>query len=157
MSEAKPCYLFDIDGTLADLGHRLHHIKPAFDEQGNLPRKDWDAFFAACPGDTPIEHVCELARTLVDADKTVVLVSGRSDQCRPQTEVWLEQHGLDGLPLYMRKAGDHRPDYLVKAELLDRVRADGFEPIMAFDDRSQVVQMWRAKGIPCAQVAEGDF
>jgi hypothetical protein len=28
---------------------------------------------------------------------------------------------------------------------------------MAFDDRSQVVKMWRKRGVPCAQVADGDF
>ena len=52
---------------------------------------------------------------------------------------------------------NHRPDHQVKGELLDRLRADGWEPIMAFDDRNQVVRMWREKGIPCAQVADGDF
>jgi hypothetical protein len=35
--------------------------------------------------------------------------------------------------------------------------ADGYEPIMVFDDRNQVVKMWRERGIVCAQVAEGDF
>jgi hypothetical protein len=28
---------------------------------------------------------------------------------------------------------------------------------MAFDDRNSVVKMWRDLGIPCAQVADGDF
>jgi len=28
---------------------------------------------------------------------------------------------------------------------------------MAFDDRNRVVATWRANGVPCAQVAEGDF
>lgn len=143
------CYIFDIDGTIADLSHRLPHIQ-------NEP-KDWDAFFGACLGDTPIDHICELVRTLRDADQPIVLVSGRSDQCREHTEIWLAWQGLDGLPLYMRREGDRRPDHLVKADLLDKLRADGFQPIMAFDDRNQVVEMWRAAGIPCAQVAPGDF
>lgn len=59
--------------------------------------------------------------------------------------------------VYMRKDGDHRPDNEVKSELLARIRADGHDPIMAFDDRDQVVKMWRAAGIPCAQVADGNF
>ena len=37
----------DIDGTLADLHHRLHHIK-----NGN---KNWDAFFAEVKDDLPIQ------------------------------------------------------------------------------------------------------
>jgi phosphoglycolate phosphatase-like HAD superfamily hydrolase len=141
------CYLFDLDGTLADCTHRLHHIKQ--------PRKNWDAFFAACSRDGPIPHMVELARHLARVEKTV-FCSGRSDQVRAQTQDWLTTHGLEG-PLYMRGARDKRPDYVVKGELLDRILADGWQPIMAFDDRNQVVEMWRARGIPCAQVAEGDF
>jgi phosphoglycolate phosphatase-like HAD superfamily hydrolase len=141
------CYLFDLDGTLADCNHRLHHIKSS--------RKNWDAFFAACQKDGPIPHMVELARHLMKVEK-LVFVSGRSDQVRSETEQWLTQHGLAG-PLYMRRRRDTRPDYIVKAELLDRLLQDGWEPIMAFDDRDQVVKMWREKGVPCAQVAEGAF
>lgn len=143
------CYLFDIDGTLADCSHRLRHIT-------DTP-KDWRAFFAACHLDAPIPHMVELAITLFDADQNIVYVSGRSDECREATLSWLVEHGLPDAPLYMRKVGDHRDDDRVKAELLAAVIADGFRPIMAFDDRSRVVKMWRARGIPCAQVAEGDF
>lgn len=142
------CYLFDIDGTLADLTHRLHHIQKQ--------PKDWDAFFEACQADVPISHVLDLVAQLSNTTH-VVFVSGRSDRVRNATEAWLRKQGLNDHPLYMRKDGDHRPDYQVKAGLLERIRADGWEPIMAFDDRDQVVEMWRAKGIPCAQVARGDF
>ncbi len=141
------CYLFDLDGTLADCAHRLHHI------QGG--RKDWKSFFAHCGSDLPIPHIVELARHLAQVE-TLVFCSGRSDEVRKETEAWLAAQALSG-PLYMRRRNDKRADYIVKAELLDQILADGFEPIMAFDDRDQVVKMWRARGIPCAQVAEGDF
>jgi len=150
------CYVFDIDGTLADCSHRLHHIlkKP----------KDWRAFFAACGDDIPIPHMIELAKRLW-ATTPIVFVSGRSDECRDLTVNWLERQGFayvgaksnHSYRLYMRKAGDYRGDDVLKGELLDEVLADGFEPIMAFDDRNRVVATWRSRGIPCAQVAEGNF
>lgn len=143
-----PCYIFDIDGTLADLSHRLHHILET--------PKNWDAFFDACGEDKPIEHVCGLAR-LLGQTGTLILVSGRSERCRFQTVTWLQKHKIDCLGLYMRKNGDHRPDNIVKGEILDKILNDGFSPIMAFEDRDQVVKMWRERGIPCAQVAEGNF
>ena len=59
--------------------------------------------------------------------------------------------------LYMRAEMDHRPDHVVKFELLKQIVWDGYAPIMAFDNRDQVVKMWRGIGIPCAQVAEGSF
>lgn len=148
----RPCYIFDIDGTLADLSHRLPHIQKS--------PKDWDAFFAACEDDEPIGHVCELAKNVFRAGPAVVFMSGRSDRVHSQTRRWLGKHiGLWAkvAPLYMRKDGDHRPDHLVKLELLNMVRDHGYAPIMAFDDRNQVVEMWRANGVPCAQVAPGDF
>jgi hypothetical protein len=57
----------------------------------------------------------------------------------------------------MRKAGDHRDDDILKIELLAEMRRDGYTPIMVFDDRNRVVKAWRSAGVPCAQVAEGDF
>lgn len=145
----KPCYLFDIDGTLADCSHRLHHIQKQ--------PKDWRSFFAGCLDDAPIAHIVQLAITLWNADQHIVYVSGRSSECMAQTQAWLATNKLPGSALYMRKEGDHRDDDIVKAELLDQILADGWQPIMAFDDRARVVKMWRSRGIPCAQVAEGDF
>jgi phosphoglycolate phosphatase-like HAD superfamily hydrolase len=143
------CYIFDIDGTLADLTHRLPFIQQT--------PKDWDGFFAACPGDRPISHVIQLAKDLAAANALICYLSGRSDQVRDETIAWLADHGCPSGKLFMRKAGDHRPDHQMKTELLEALRAEGFEPIMVFDDRASVVKMWREIGVPCAQVAEGDF
>lgn len=143
------CYIFDIDGTIADLSHRLPHIQKS--------PKDWDSFFAAVADDTPIVHTIKLAIDVALAGATVVYVSGRSDQCREATEAWLRRHALPEGKVYMRKAGDHRPDHQIKVELLEQLRSEGHRPVMAFDDRNAVVKMWRELGIPCAQVADGDF
>lgn len=145
----KRCYVFDIDGTVADGAHRLHHIQKE--------PKDWRGFFAAVGGDAPIPHIVDLIRDLIQVGRKVVYVSGRSDECREATVDWLHAQALPSSSLYMRPAGDHRDDALLKVELLAKVRADGYEPIMAFDDRNRVVAAWRAAGVPCAQVAEGDF
>jgi len=148
-------YIFDIDGTLADLSHRLHYIqqKPA----------DWRSFFAGCPDDKPIVDMVYLARLIERAGHVVVYVSGRSDECREATRDWLKKHDLPApaRKIYMRKAGDHRQDSQVKAELLDELIAD-FPPshhqiIGVFEDRQQVVDMYRAKGLRVFQVAEGKF
>ena len=63
---------------------------------------------------------------------------------------------FDGPP-YMREAGDHRDDDVVKIEMLAQIRADGFEPIMVFEDRTRVVKARRSAGIPCMQVCNGNF
>src|ERR1700690_4136024 len=68
-------YIFDIDGTIADISHRLPLIqeKPA----------NWGAFFAACSLDEPILDMFALAWSLASTNE-IVLVSGRSDECRAE-------------------------------------------------------------------------
>jgi len=142
-------YIFDIDGTLADCSHRLHLIK-------NEP-KNWKEFFSRVLDDKPIKHMVDLCKILIYHNYHVTFVSGRSEECRDDTERWLVRNVSIYLPLYMRKKGDHRDDDILKIELLSELRADGIEPIMVFDDRTRVVNAWRAEGIPCVQVAPGDF
>jgi hypothetical protein len=58
---------------------------------------------------------------------------------------------------YMRSDKDYRADYIVKREMLDKIRADGYDPVLVFDDRTSVVNMWREAGLRAVQVAPGDF
>lgn len=147
-----PCYVFDLDGTLADLTDRLQFIQHE--------KPDWDGFFAACDGDTVIEPVATLFRELNSnerKDYDMIIMSGRSDAVRGKTWNWLDDNNLKADWLFMRADGDHRPDDIVKSELMDRLLSRGFKPIMIFEDRKQVVDMWRSRGFLCAQVAEGNF
>lgn len=157
----------DIDGTVADLSHRRVYLQ-------SHP-KNYPAFEKGIPLDAPIPHIIEAVRALYSAGWTVVMCSGRSENTRGATEAWLEKHGVPYHALFMRKAfevnadgspviarsgkpkPDHRRDNIVKAELLAEARAAGYDPDIVFDDRNQVVEMWRANGIPVVQVAEGDF
>lgn len=159
----KKAIVFDIDGTLADNKHRLHFIQQT--------PKDWDGFFGAMKDDLPIEPVrvaCgsllalqAMAKSMgVDPSFCVIFCSGRPYAYRDETDMWLRTYILppNMTPiLYMRKTGDHRPDDIVKEELLAKIREDGYEPFLVFDDRQRVVDMWRRNGIQCCQVAPGDF
>ena len=136
--------VFDLDGTLANTDHRAHLVAG----------KDWRGYFAACDKDPPHKHVIEVAHALHIAGHRVEIWSGRSDEVRDKTEAWLSVYDLDIFPLRMRKAGDHTADDVLKRQWL--LEADKF-PDLIFDDRAKVVRMWRAMGVPCAQVADGDF
>lgn len=150
----KPCYIVDIDGTVADGTHRLHFI-----EFGpNRKKKDWPNFFANVKDDLPYPHMRTMLYHLTHDGTPIVYVSGRPESTRDDTEAWLFAHSFPpGAAMYMRPDGDYRTDDITKKELLDKLLVDGWEPIMAFDDRDRVVDMWRANGIPCAQVRRGDF
>lgn len=158
--------VFDIDGTLADNSHRQHFLLQN--------PKDWKSFYRGMGSDKPIDSVRLVCASLmifeamatdlmVDPPFRVIFCSGRPDNYRGQTIAWLKKHIYDNakwpmeIVLYMRKAGDHRPDDVVKEELLGQMRDDGFEPGIVFDDRQRVVDMWRRNGITCCQCAEGNF
>ncbi len=141
--------IFDIDGTLADASHRLHHILGK--------NRDWDAFFAAMGDDPPVEPICDLL-TYLPGKTAIVLCSGRPETYRTTTEEWLKKSA--GIvrydALYMRPEGDHRADHIVKAQLLAGMREDGYEPWLAIDDRPSIVAMWRENGITCLQCRDWD-
>ena len=135
--------LFDIDGTLADATHRLHHI-----QNGS---HNWDAFFAECVNDPVIEPIRDLAVLVASQGYRIILVSGRSDTVREETKAWLARSGVPYAELHMRKAGDYRQDFVIKSEILDAILAEGHDIAFVVDDRPSVVAMWRERGLTCLQ------
>jgi len=159
--------VFDLDGTLANIEHRLHLIK-------GPGRKDWDEFFRQCAKDKPIWPVIATMQATIAAGHWVEIWSGRSEVVRVETTDWLERHGVlpydgsrtHGLPLKdtrlgyqrirMREHRDNTPDHELKAKWFDELTPE-WRPELVFDDRRRLVEMWRSKGVICAQVAEGEF
>jgi len=92
-----------------------------------------------------------------------VYSTGRTEKVRGITVEWLQKFRLPTPQrVYMRKDGDHREDNEVKAELLDQItsrysRLVGYTIGGVFEDRQQVVDMYRARGLRVFQVAKGDF
>lgn len=140
-------YIFDLDGTLADISHRLHHIQQ--------DKPNWDAFFAACTEDEPINEIITILKNLT-GNHLIHIVTGRNEDVREETEAWLTKHRIHVDGLHMRKSGDRRPDIVVKYEWLQKFPHAG-EIACVFEDRQGVVDMWREEGLICCQVAPGDF
>ena len=142
--------VFDIDGTLANIDHRLDYVR-------SKP-KNWAAFDAGIPNDKVNAPVAEVFRQMADFGHDVVLASGRNERSRQATEQWLfDNHLRCYEKLYMRKADDFRSDDIVKQEILDQIVRDfGKKPDMVFDDRPRVVRMWRDNGIFVFNVYQGE-
>lgn len=139
----------DLDGTVADLNHRRHYL----DEKP----KNWKKFYGDILNDIPIKPVIEVIQTLYIAGHTIIFCTGRPENYRAETSQWLSKNVILPKFLYMRTKNDFRDDATIKFELLQKIRADGFNPQIAFDDRDRVVKMWREQGLICAQVNEGNF
>ncbi|MCY0960338.1 AAA family ATPase [Streptomyces sp. H27-H5] len=130
----------DIDGTLALIGDRgpYDFTRCELDRLNDSVRGALDAFRRA-HGDV------------------IVLLSGRGEEHRPQTESWLRRHQVPYDELWMRAAGDTRRDDVVKAELFDAHVRHRYAVRVSLDDRDRVVAVWRRMGLPTWQVNYGDF
>ncbi len=135
---ARRAILVDLDGTLASVQWRVHHVTRA-------PR-DWKAFFADMGSDTPVPWVVDLLRA--DHGETAkLIVSGRPDEYREVCRVWLERNGVPYDELILRSTGDFRPDHVVKSDLFEREIAPRYDVALVLDDRPSVVAMWRGLGL----------
>ncbi|MDT4994896.1 MAG: hypothetical protein QOH97_4788 [Actinoplanes sp.] len=135
-----PVVLVDIDGTVALMNGRGPY--------------DWHRV----GGDLPNPAVIQAVRAMHSAGNAIVFCSGRDAVCRAETEAWLELFvGVPYEGLFMRPEGDSRKDSIVKREIFDQDIRDRWRVVGVFDDRRQVVRMWRELGLTVFQVAEGDF
>ena len=144
-TEPKPkCIIFDIDGTVALRGNRDPYDLTRVGE------------------DLPNVPVMTIARMLAFAMlfntnvASIVFTTGRKQVAEQQTEMWLDHHFGFEYTMVTRHNDDNRPDWQVKYDMLQMI-AEKYDIVCTFDDRDQVVKMWRDNGIACFQVAPGAF
>ena len=132
--------IFDIDGTLAHMN-------------GKRSPFDWQRV-----------DVDDLDRTIAAAFKDhmtlghkIFVLSGRDGESREKTEQWLDFYGLKYEKLLMRKTGDFRKDSIVKEEIYNHYIKGSYNVRVIYDDRQQVVDMWRSLGLKVFQVEKADF
>jgi phosphoglycolate phosphatase-like HAD superfamily hydrolase len=129
--------VFDVDGVLADVRHRLHHL-------ARRP-KDWEGFFSAMSDDLLLPEGAALVEEQVRLGHQVVYLTGRNETYREDTEAWLDRHGLPSGRLFMRRPHDRRPARVFKPDTLRHV-AESFEVIVVVDDDAAVVTSLRDAG-----------
>lgn len=130
----------DLDGTLALMNGR----------------NPFDA--GRCEQDVLNEPVGKLLQNYKKLGYQILLVSGREEQFKPQTVLFLEKHVIVFDQLLMRKSKDYRKYAVIKKEIYEQYIQDNYFIEFVLDDRNQVVDMWRKElGLPCFQVFYGDF
>ena len=140
--------IVDIDGTIAENSHRVHHIK----KDPKNPRA-WEHFFKECIKDEMVPETILVAYRLA-LDHKIILCTGRTETYRPETKEWLDIYFPFYTELHMRRDGDYRPDFEAKGDMVDLVLKK-YNVVMAFDDKDSVIKMLTEKGIYTFQV-KGD-
>lgn len=136
--------IIDVDGTLCDVSGVRHYVEGT--------KRDFTSFHGAslfCP---PIDHVVAMARSYHRGGLAVLVVTAREERFERVTRDWLHKHRVPHDRLYMRPWGDVRPDTEVKRDILDAISDAGFHPILAVDDREDIIAVWNTAGIPTIKV-----
>lgn len=151
LSKEDKVAIIDVDGTLANLDHRLWHL--------NAVPKDYDGFFHDVPYDGKFDTIISAVSRLADTGHYIIILSGRPTTVGHETAHWLES--VARVPykrLFMRNSGDHRPDHQVKRQLMEQMFRSGLrkESIkVIIDDRDSVCAVWTELGLPLIQVDHG--
>jgi hypothetical protein len=132
--------VLDIDGTVAEVQHRLHLI------DGTQDHERWVQFFAAAADDAVLAEGRQLANELAQ-EHDIVWLTGRPERIRLLTERWLADHGLPGGPVLMQKSDDLRPARVTKLEQLRALREQR-DIAVVIDDDPRVVEVLRTAGFP---------
>lgn len=140
--------IIDMDGTLADIRVRLKHLSGK--------TKDWKSFNKTIETDE-IHEWCRQIMIRFSSDHKIIIVSGRTDDLKAETEAWLKKYQVPYDYLHMREGKDYRPDNIIKLEIYEQQIRDKFLITFVIDDRQKVVDMWRAVGLVVLQCAPGDF
>lgn len=143
--------LIDIDGTIADITHRLHFVKP-----GKGHKKDWKGFFESMDEDEVREDVKKEVMKLFNEGKTIIFMSGRPEKYREFTQRWLARNFLNiYYTIIMRKTTDKRQDDETKRDLFNEYFPDKSVIHVVYDDRPRVLRVWRELGLNVVDVGKG--
>lgn len=149
MKDLTKAIIVDLDGTLCDVEHRVHHVK--------AKPKNWHAFNHAMELDQPYLWCIELIAAMKARSYKVFFVTGRDENFRGMTEKWLRLHHVEYDELHMRADQDFREDSEVKEEIYINKIEQKAKILFVVDDRKSVVERWRKLGLTCLQCAPGDF
>ena len=141
--------IVDLDGTLCDVEHRVHHVK--------IKPRNWDAFNQALDQDQPYLWCIELIAAMRARQYKIYFVTGRGENYRKMTVEWLDRNNVFYDELHMRQDQDFREDAEVKEEIYLKSIDGKAQVLFVVDDRKSVVERWRKLGLTCLQCAVGDF
>jgi len=168
----KKALIIDIDSTLANIDHRVHHVLRNCDcvpkgyvrtsnfctqKCNSRKPKDWDSFFAEMKDDVPNLWCKQLIDLYSKNGYEVILVTGRPEKYKDITWDWLGKNRLAEFTteLYMRPDEEHDNDDEIKKKIYHDHIEGVYDVEFVIDDRPKVIRMWRSLGLTCLDCGDG--
>jgi hypothetical protein len=136
-----------VDGTLANVDPYIHLVRGS--------NKDYNAFHESSIDALPNIEVVEMLNHAYFDQIDVIIVTSRMEKWRSLTSYWLAKNDIGHHALYMRKDEDIRPDYKVKADILNDIKKH-WNVIYAVDDNPSIITLWQANGISTTKIGTWD-
>jgi uncharacterized HAD superfamily protein len=140
-------YIFDVDGTLANVDPYLHHVRGS--------NRDYNAFHEASIDALPNIEVVQMLNNAVSDRHAILIVTSRKEKYRGLTSMWLAKNNIRSHALFMRADDDSRPDYEAKKDMLDKISIL-WNVLHAVDDNPNVIKLWEDHGIPTTKIGTWD-
>ena len=153
----KEAIIFDLDGTIANISHRVHYLKGYENPDGSWNKKaNWNKFHNSISDDIVVKPIKFMLNHLYSNFIDIIILTGRNDSVKKNTVKWLRDNEVSYDHLIMRPKNDHRSDTVFKLEQLKKLEKN-FKIHFIVEDRNRVVKMWRDEGYFCLQCKEGDY
>lgn len=143
--------IFDLDNCLSNDGWRI----PRIDWSAKSIDERYNAYHLLSGFDVP-GNMAAFWKIAGRKDMNVIIATARPERYRPLTEYWLELCEIVPAKIMMRKDNDHSHSAELKRNFIDEIcfefRIIPEQIEFAFDDRPDVVEMYKRVGIRDAQV-----
>lgn len=143
--------IFDVDGTLCDVRSVRRYVEAPPGSKKFKP--NYDLFHSTsidCPPYSAVKRIAVRAREL---GLSIIVVTGRVAKWRGLTEDWLNRNSIPWDALYTRGHNDYRPDHVIKSEINEELQIR-FKPLVAIDDRDDILHVWKTAGIVTVKVSQ---
>lgn len=136
--DKKDCIIVDMDSTLCV----------------NLTRRPFytDDWVDKCLYDSPLIGPISIVRAQkMTGTCDVIILTGRREEGRAQTEEWLKTYNVPYDRLFMRGESDFTKSDTFKEKILETFILPKYNVLFAIDDDNKCVKMFRRNGIICLQ------
>lgn len=152
----RPAYIFDVDGTLANIDSITHYIVKDQSKDPDNFKKDFVSFHNESINVPPHHEVVDMLWDAVNKGFDIIIVTARREDWRAHTAYWLKTKAC--VPhdvMFMRGLTDYRSDYEIKKDILEHINKF-WHVVHAVDDNPNIITLWEENGIPTTKIGTWD-